>query len=70
ENGRIVETGQHQKLLANGGLYKKLFEMQFNANEMQSQKPDVLDQEETESVVTEGEQLIELDEPTQKQKWP
>ncbi len=70
ENGRIVETGQHQELLANGGLYKKLFEMQFNANEMQSQKPDVLGPEETEPVVTEGEQLIELDEPTQKQKWP
>ncbi|MBC8550333.1 MAG: ABC transporter ATP-binding protein [Candidatus Brocadiales bacterium] len=65
ENGRIVETGHHQELLDNGGLYKKLFEMQFNANEMQSPKPDVI-----EPVVTHEEQFIELDEPTQEQKWP
>ncbi|MCP4257470.1 MAG: ABC transporter ATP-binding protein, partial [Planctomycetes bacterium] len=35
ENGRIAETEHHQELLSNGGLYKKLFEMQFNTSEMQ-----------------------------------
>jgi subfamily B ATP-binding cassette protein MsbA len=29
--GRIVEEGGHQELLAMGGLYKKLFDMQFRA---------------------------------------
>lgn len=33
DKGRIVETGIHQELLACGGLYKKLFEMQFSAGE-------------------------------------
>ena len=31
DKGRIVETGLHHELLVNGGLYKKLFEMQFSA---------------------------------------
>ncbi len=31
EKGRIVEAGHHQGLLAHGGLYKKLFEMQFDS---------------------------------------
>jgi len=70
ENGRIVETGHHQELLSNGGLYKKLFEMQFNADEMRSPKPDVIEPEETKPVVTEEEQFTELDEPTQEKKWP
>jgi ABC-type multidrug transport system fused ATPase/permease subunit len=29
ESGRIVETGTHQELLANEGLYKRLYERQF-----------------------------------------
>ncbi|MBC8553777.1 MAG: ATP-binding cassette domain-containing protein [Candidatus Brocadiales bacterium] len=69
ENGRTVETGQHQELLSKGGLYKKLFEMQFNAKEMQSPKPDANEPEETKPVVTEEEQFIELDKPSQEQKW-
>lgn len=29
ENGRIVERGDHETLLAQGGLYQRLYEMQF-----------------------------------------
>ena len=29
EDGKIVETGTHQELLAQGGLYQKLYNMQF-----------------------------------------
>ena len=70
ENGRIVETGHHQELLTKGGLYKKLFEMQFNADEMRSHKPDVIEPGEPEPVVTDEEHFTELDEPTQEKKWP
>ena len=38
DKGRIVETGLHHELLTNGGLYKKLFEMQFDTQERQNQK--------------------------------
>jgi subfamily B ATP-binding cassette protein MsbA len=29
-NGRIVEEGQHEELIARGGEYFKLYQMQFN----------------------------------------
>ncbi|MDR4505121.1 MAG: ABC transporter ATP-binding protein/permease [Candidatus Scalindua sp.] len=68
ENGRIVETGHHHQLLANGGLYKKLFEMQFNAKEMQRPETGAGDDEKPELTATE-EPFIELDEPAQQKKW-
>jgi subfamily B ATP-binding cassette protein MsbA len=30
EQGRVVQQGKHDELLAQGGLYKRLYEMQFN----------------------------------------
>jgi ABC-type multidrug transport system fused ATPase/permease subunit len=30
EKGMIIETGNHEGLLKNNGLYKKLYDMQFN----------------------------------------
>jgi hypothetical protein len=29
ESGRIAETGTHQELLALGGIYHRLYELQF-----------------------------------------
>jgi len=29
DEGRIVEEGTHQELLSSGGLYKRLYEIQF-----------------------------------------
>jgi len=48
ENGRIVETGLHHELLANGGLYKKLFEMQFSTQEKARPEISVTEIEKTE----------------------
>ncbi|MDR4497862.1 MAG: ABC transporter ATP-binding protein/permease [Candidatus Scalindua sp.] len=68
ENGKIVETGHHHQLLANGGLYKKLFEMQFNTQEMRKPETGVRDAEKPELTETD-EPFIELDEPAQQKKW-
>ncbi len=68
ENGRIVETGHHHQLLANGGLYKKLFEMQFNAQEME--KPETASTAAQKAELTESEEpFIVLDESAQQKKW-
>lgn len=68
ESGRIVETGHHHQLLTNGGLYKKLFEMQFNAQEMQRPETEVSDADKPELASPE-EPFIEADEPAQQKKW-
>jgi ABC-type multidrug transport system fused ATPase/permease subunit len=33
EKGRIIETGTHNELLALGGTYKRLYELQFADSE-------------------------------------
>jgi ABC-type multidrug transport system fused ATPase/permease subunit len=30
ENGRIIQRGTHEQLIEQGGLYKHLYELQFN----------------------------------------
>ncbi len=68
DKGRIVETGLHHELLANGGLYKKLFEMQFSTQE--KTKPEIFgtEIEKAEASVTQN-QIIDLNESTQHNKW-
>ena len=36
ENGIIVDVGSHEELLERGGLYAKLYNMQFRKQEMEA----------------------------------
>jgi len=33
EDGRVVDTGGHDELLKKGGLYNRLYEMQFKTDQ-------------------------------------
>ena len=33
DHGRVVEQGTHEELLVNGGLYSRLYELQFRGEE-------------------------------------
>ncbi|MDR4507744.1 MAG: ABC transporter ATP-binding protein/permease [Candidatus Brocadiaceae bacterium] len=68
EKGRIVETGLHQELLASGGLYKNLYEMQFYTEERPKQEIIEREVEKAEGPVLQ-DPLLELDESPQRTKW-
>jgi subfamily B ATP-binding cassette protein MsbA len=36
ERGRIIQTGTHDELLTKGGTYKRLYEMQFAEEEIET----------------------------------
>ena len=38
EGGRIAEQGSHEELMANGGAYKNLYDLQFN-EDLKSEAP-------------------------------
>lgn len=68
DKGRIVEMGIHHELIANDGLYKKLFEMQFNTQE--KIHPEIAGNEtgKAESAVS-GEPALDFHVPSQPSKW-
>ncbi len=68
DKGRIIETGIHQELLAQGGLYKKLFEMQFSTQERTKSEIFGIESE-TAAVAVAQEQIIDLNGATQHTKW-
>ncbi len=68
EKGRIVETGLHQELLSQGGLYKRLFEMQFNTQETPKGEDAETKTEKAGGVVTQ-EPAIDLHETPQHSRW-
>ena len=42
DEGRIVEQGTHEELLRNGGLYSRLYELQFREEEEDSREETAL----------------------------
>ncbi|MDN3515503.1 MAG: ABC transporter ATP-binding protein/permease [Candidatus Brocadia sp.] len=68
EKGRIVEMGLHHELLAYGGLYKKLFEMQFDTQGKAKLEDAEAGIEKAEAALAQ-EPAINLNEPPQHPKW-
>jgi ATP-binding cassette subfamily B protein len=49
-HGRVAEVGSHKELLARGGLYANLYEMQFKAQEVTMVEEEDLEWAATEAV--------------------
>ena len=43
-DGKIVETGPHQQLMQQNGLYRRLYEMQFREEEVEEAEEELLDE--------------------------
>ncbi|MFO0793665.1 MAG: ABC transporter ATP-binding protein [Candidatus Brocadiaceae bacterium] len=68
DKGRIVETGLHHELLIHGGLYKKLYEMQFNTQEKRKPEDAEAEMKKTE-VPGAQEPALDLTETPLHSKW-
>lgn len=68
DKGRIVETGLHHELLIHGGLYKKLYEMQFNTQEKRKPEDAEAEMKKTE-VPGAQEPALDLTETPPHSKW-